>query len=399
MEHADIAVVGTGAIGAAAAWRLAERGADVVAFERFAPGHALGSSHGDTRLFREACLEHPDLTPMAQSSRALFRELEALSGDELLTITGGVMIGAADSSVVSGTVAAAERAGLPLEHLDAAGVRERFPQHAGIGDRDVAVLDPGAGVARPERTVRAAAAAASARGARIITGTRVTAIEPGTDGVVIRTADAAWHVDRVILAAGAWLPGFAPWLRLTPIRTPLTWLSPREHGDTAFAVAAFPVVVRQLDAENVLWGHGALDGGLVKIGRGDIWGEERPGIDPDHVDRGVTSDDWRLLSPLVSRALPGLEPVPSRVEPCMITLSPDDQFVIGASPDSERVIVAGGDSGHAFKHCLAIGEVKCSHAPRSRRSRSSSSTSCGRRGSPPRFPATGRRAPSHVALP
>lgn len=355
MQHADIAVVGIGAIGAAAAWRLAERGVSVVAFERFTPGHALGSSHGDSRLFREACLEHPGLVPLAQRSRALFRELEAASDTELLTITGGVMIGAPDSAVVAGTLAAAEQGRLAVETITAAEVRERYPQNAELAESDIAFLDPAAGVARPEFTVRAAAGAASARGARIVTGTRVTSIEPGAAGVVIRTADAAWHADRVIIAAGAWLPGFAPWLRLKPIRTPLTWFSARPDAD--FRVDAFPVVVRQLDAENVLWGHGDLGDGLVKIGRGDIWGEERKGIDPDNVDRGVTADDWRLLSPLVQRVFPGLNPLPSRVEPCMITLSPDDQFVIGASPESDRVFVAGGDSGHAFKHCLAIGEV------------------------------------------
>ncbi|GAB2529329.1 N-methyl-L-tryptophan oxidase [Paramicrobacterium agarici] len=354
MLRTDVAVIGTGAIGAAATWRLAERGVDVTAFERFAPGHPFGSSHGDTRLFREACLEHPDLVAMAQSSRALFRELERLSGDELLTITGGVSIGAEDSDAVAGAVRAAETAGLDIEHLSAAEVRSRFPQHADLADTDVAVLDPAAGIARPERTVRAAAAAASARGAHIVTGTTVTAVEPGSSGVTIRTADAVWTADRVIIAAGAWLPAFAPWLDLTPVRTPLTWFTPRDAG---FDIADYPVTIRQVDAGTVMWGHGSIDGSLVKLGLGDLWGTERPRIDPDAVDRGVTPADWSRLSPLVERVLPGLAPVPTRVEPCMITISPDDQFVIGASPESDRVLVAGGDSGHAFKHCLALGEV------------------------------------------
>lgn len=354
MLRTDVAVIGTGAIGAAATWRLAERSIDVTAFERFAPGHPFGSSHGDTRLFREACLEHPDLVPMAQSSRAFFRELEAVSDDELLSITGGYSIGAPDSDVVAGAVAAAEASDLAVQHLTADELRGRLPQHAGLTENDVGVLDPAAGIARPERTVRAAVAAASARGARIVSGTTVTSVEPGPTGVIIRTVDAVWQADRVIIAAGAWLPEFAPWLELRPIRTPLTWFAPR---DGSFDLADFPVSIRQLDAETVLWGHGVVDGGLVKLGRGDIWGAKHERIDPNTIDRGVTTADWQALAPVVERALPGLHPVPARVEPCMITISADDQFVVGASPESDRVLVAGGDSGHAFKHCLALGEV------------------------------------------
>lgn len=354
MPHTDVAVIGTGAIGAATTWRLAERGVDVTAFERFSPGHPFGSSHGDTRLFREACLEHPDLVAMAQSSRALFGELEQISGDELLTITGGVSIGAPDSDAIAGAVRAADTAGLAIEHLSHNEVLSRFPQQADLKDDAIGIIDPAAGIARPERTVRAAAAAATSRGARIVSGATVTAVEPGPAHVTIRTADAVWMADRVVIAAGAWMPVFAPWLQLTPVRTPLTWFSPREGG---FSIAEYPVTIRQVDESTVLWGHGSIDGGLVKLGLGDLWGAERPRIDPDTVDRGVTPADWARLAPLVERVLPGLDPVPTRVEPCMITISPDDQFVIGASPESDRVFIAGGDSGHAFKHCLALGEV------------------------------------------
>lgn len=359
-------------MGANALWRLAERGVSAVGFEQFTVAHPLGSSHGVTRLFREACLEHPDLTPIAQLSKTLFRELEQHSGQELLRITGGVMMGAPDSDVIAGTRAAASAHGLALEELSHAELAERYPQLTDLAEGDVAVLDPGAGVAFPEPTIRAAVERARELGAQVFENTRVLAIEPGDDGVLVRTATGEWLADRVILAQGAWLAAELPWVTLQPIRTPMTWFEPRTTGahsadqapDAAdFSLDKLPVFVRQLSDSEVLWGHGSVGaaagtekGALIKAGIGDIW-QERVRIDPNELDRGVKPADWREVSALLAKAVPGIEPLPARVDPCMVTISPDDQFVVGPSPRHPRVIVGGGDSGHAFKHGPALGEI------------------------------------------
>src|SRR5260221_12316562 len=96
---ADVAVVGLGAMGSSAAWRLAERGVGVIGIEQFNPGHVQGSSHGKTRVFRVACLEHPNLVPLARRSRDLWSDLQARSGTPVIRNTGAVMIGPADSPV------------------------------------------------------------------------------------------------------------------------------------------------------------------------------------------------------------------------------------------------------------------------------------------------------------
>jgi sarcosine oxidase len=366
-ERIEIAVVGLGALGSSALWRLAERGVKVVGFERFPIAHALGSTHGATRLFREACLEHSGLTPIAQLSRSLFRELEGHAGEELLRITGGVMIGDERSDVVAGTRAAASAHSLAVDLIDAAEISRRYPQQAGIRASDVAVLDPGAGVAFPEPTVRAAVARAQALGARVLERTHVVAVEPGVDGVHVRTEEGEWLADRVVLTEGAWLAAAVPALSLHPIRTPMTWFTPadgRSALESGYGLDDFPVFVRQLSASDVLWGHGAVGdvaggvlGDLVKAGVGDIWTQRPPVLDPDRMDRGVTRADWHHVSRLLQVAVPAIDPVPARVDPCMITLSPDDQFVVGVSPTDSRIVVGGGDSGHAFKHAPALGEL------------------------------------------
>jgi len=104
-----------------------------------------------------------------------------------------------------------------------------------------------------------------------------------------------------------------------------------------------------------LWGHGSGDGFGIKIGP-----EDDPNfgtIDPDAVDRYVSARDWELVSTLVARAFPGIEPVPARTTTCMITRSPDGQFQIGRPWNDPRLIVGGGGSGHAFKHAAGIGEL------------------------------------------
>src|SRR4051794_21494845 len=157
---AEVAVIGLGAMGSNALWRLAHRGVDVIGLERFRPGHVQGSSHGHTRLFRVACLEHPNLVPLAQRSLELWRDLQDRSGTPIIDITGGLMIGPPDSDVVAGTLAAARAHQLPVQTLTATELSTRYPQHAGVPADHVAVWDPLAGVVRPEAGVIAACAAA-----------------------------------------------------------------------------------------------------------------------------------------------------------------------------------------------------------------------------------------------
>ena len=106
----DVIVVGLGAFGSAALWRLAERGVSTVGVERYGIGHNLGSSHGLTRLFRIACQEHPGLPAIARKSLELWTGLGEQAGEDLVFQTGCLSAGAPDSRPVKGTLAAAAAA-------------------------------------------------------------------------------------------------------------------------------------------------------------------------------------------------------------------------------------------------------------------------------------------------
>ncbi|KGT92982.1 hypothetical protein NG99_12260 [Erwinia typographi] len=354
-QQYDVAVVGLGAMGAAALWRLAERGVRAIGIDRFTPPHDLGATHGQTRLFRTFCLEHPALGEYARLSRNLFQQLEQHTGESLLSVTGGTIIGHPDSLAVSGTRRAAERLGVTLNLWTAAELAARQPQHLGLRADDVAVFDAEAGVANPEGFIRAALQRAGELSAKVLTQVSVRAIEDDGNGVRIATSAGEVRADQVVLASGAWLARFAPDLPLDPIRTVMTWFD----AAPGYGLAEFPVFVREIHPALTLWGHGALPGGAVKLGLGDI-GVPRSSLDPDHIDRHITREDTAELRQTVSQWLGGIDAQPVSAHPCMITRTPDAQFIVGRY--RRNVLVAGGDSGHAFKHAPAIGEIIAAEA-------------------------------------
>ena len=355
----DVIVVGLGAFGSAALWRLAERGAEVAGLERHGIGHHLGSSHGATRLFRVACQEHPGLAAVALKSLELWAGLGSETGECLVRQTGCLSVGSPGSRPVRGTLAAAAAAGLPVVELGHEELVARQPQYAGLAPGDVAVWDPGAGICYPERNVRAQAAAARRLGASIYPHTMVTSIEPGPDEVTVRTATAEFRAPQVVVAAGAWLGRLVAGLPLAPQRTPLYWFRPRDPGSADFTLDRFPAFIWERPGDG-LWGHGSDEDFGIKVGLENL-GRGRGGsggIDPEEMDRYIHLDtDIDELASAVTEAFPGLDPRPAKVIPCVITDSPDGLFLAGRLPGEPRVVVAGGDSGHGFKHAAGIGEL------------------------------------------
>ena len=159
-------VVGLGAMGGAAAYHLARRGHRVLGFDRFRPPHTQGSSHGETRIIREAYFEHPVYVPMVQRAYELWAELEQRIGAVLYRRTGGLMIGTAESELVTGALRSAQEHRLAYELIGAAEIRERFPALQPADDM-VGVLEPRAGILFPEQCIAAHLALAREAGAEL----------------------------------------------------------------------------------------------------------------------------------------------------------------------------------------------------------------------------------------
>src|SRR5205823_5818936 len=164
----DVVVVGLGAMGSAVARALARRGQRVVGLDRFSPPHSLGSSHGRSRIIREAYFEDPLYVPLVRRAYELWAELERLTegGHPLLVRTGGLMLGPPDGVVVPGALRSAREHGLPHEELSAEEVHRRVPGIRVTSDM-VGVWEPRAGVLVPEAAIAAHLAQATAHGAEL----------------------------------------------------------------------------------------------------------------------------------------------------------------------------------------------------------------------------------------
>lgn len=362
---ADVIVIGLGAWGSSTLWRLAERGVKCIGFERYGNSHALGSSHGFTRLFRVACQEHPGLVDMARKSRDLWKTLEVTSGEPLLYETGALNVGDPASDIVAGTIKAGEISGVAIEQLSRTEIQARFPGYANLGPDEVGVWDPEAGIVDPDRGVQAANKAAVAAGAQSFFDTRVTDIELVDNGVLVTAGGRVWSAGQVIVTAGAWLGKLVPGLPVEAWRTPMQWFeSKKGPNDPEFALENFPAFMRRVKPGVSIWGHGSVFGEPVKIGLGLDDGAFEA-TDADECDRGINpARDWGVLSDAIATLFPGLNPIPVQSRPCMITMSKDAQFLIGRPDNDPRLIIGGGCSGHGFKHATGIGELLAQLATR-----------------------------------
>lgn len=351
-ERADVCVVGLGAVGSQAVLQLARRGLRVVGIDRFRPPHALGSSHGATRVIREAYFEHPLYVPLVQRSYELWAGLERDAGRALLRPTGGLMLGPPDGPIVAGSLASAREHGLSHELLTAAQVRSRFPAFR-VPDGEVGVLEPRAGVLDCEACVEAALALARGAGADLRLDLRVRGWESGGDAVLVRTELGAVEADRVILAVGAWVGELAGPLAvpLQPSRQPLVWLAPAARAEL-FTPGRFPVFIWELGHDELVYGFPDLGEG-VKVAR---HGGGEP-TTADTVDRTLraTDVDW-LRSRLAGRLPDAAGPLRGHAV-CLYTTSPDGHPVLDRHPRDPRVLVASPCSGHGFKFTPAVGEI------------------------------------------
>ena len=341
-----VAVIGCGAMGAASAWRLQKRGAEVVCFDRFSPPHDIGSTHGESRVTRTAYIEGSWYVPLLQETFPMWHELEAESKQQLLTLTGLLMIGKPDAESVIASQAAARDHGLDVRLLDASELRRRYPGHI-VADDEVAVFDPQAGFLRLEATMSALLAGLDVRG-----NTQVTRVEPKDAGVEVATADGVEMFDAAVIATGAWLRELVPFLPLTVERQVLVWLAIQSGADW-FGPDRFPVWLREGSPHGDVYGLPSLDGKSIKIAR-HHGGEQ---VDPDNVRRNATDADLDPLRLFVTKYLHGVTRHVTRSAVCLYTNTPDQHFAIGLHPDSARVVILSACSGHGFKFTPVVGDI------------------------------------------
>ncbi|MGH7696793.1 MAG: FAD-dependent oxidoreductase, partial [Gemmatimonadaceae bacterium] len=187
MKHFDVIVAGGGAMGTAATWQLAKRGLRVACLDRFAPPHALGSSHGSTRIIREAYFEHPQYVPLVRRAFTLWDELaQQVAVLPLYFLTGGAYIGSANSALLRGVLASVRTHAIPHEVLEPHALAQRYPAlRAELGM--TAIVEERAGFVHVAAGIRAMRAQAVAAGAQLEDHEPVEHFDVGADDVIVRT--------------------------------------------------------------------------------------------------------------------------------------------------------------------------------------------------------------------
>lgn len=349
MQHVPrVAVVGTGTTGVMALWRLAVRGIPAEGFDRFAPGHDRGAAGGQTRIFRTAYREGQAYVPLLRRAGQLWRELESTTGRTLLTLSGGLTIGAVEDPDVRAVLDCAQAQQIAHEVFE--GPRRLGP-HV-LHDNEIAVRDTEAGLLRAESGIHAAATAAEALGAKIHRYTPVEEIAPYGNGVRIHVDGQQQQFDHVILAPGPWASGMAELAGLPLHGRQISILWFLEHEPNTFVPSTTPIVIRTGD--NGFSCVPALDHpGAKIIPRGG-----RPNVDgPESLPRSAPVWLVEQVRETVSEYLPELAPDPVRIGTYADAYTPDGHGLLGRLPGQDSVSVLAGFSGHGFKLSPALGEI------------------------------------------
>jgi sarcosine oxidase len=350
--RAEVAVIGLGAAGSAATLALARRGVSVVGLDRLVPPHPFGSTHGRSRVIREAYYESPVYVPLVQRAYELWEAQARDGGRPLFWKTGGLMLGRPDGELVTGARRSAEQHGLPFEVLSASEIRRRFPVFQAADD-DVGILEPRAGFLDPEACVETALTLAARAGAELLTGAMVTGWRRRGEGLVLATSRGAIECGTAIVAVGPWAGDLLEdaGLPLTVERQVMYWFRPT--GDASrFSPARLPVFIWE-------WTNGHLFYGIPDHGAGFKVARHHEGqaVTPDTVDRLVQPAEVADMRNILGRTIPDAAGALVEAVTCLYTNTPDHHFVLGPHPAEPRVIIASACSGHGFKFASAIGEV------------------------------------------
>ncbi len=355
----DTIVIGLGGMGSATAYQLARRGKRVLGFEQYTSGHTLGSSHGESRIIRQAYFEGVEYVPLLLRAYELWQQLEQDAGcsGELLHITGGLMIGAAESATFAGSLHSATTHHLPHEVLELADLRRRFPLFQPQQPL-LALYEHNAGVLHPERTVQTHNAQAQRFGADLHFAEPVQHwhAHPDGSGVTVQTTRGSYTANTLVISGGAWAARLLADLELPLVveRQVMYWVQP-QGGAAAFAAPNFPLFIAELSPDVQPYGFPAQDGpdGGVKV----ALFRDGPPCTPETLERNVAPTEFDRLRGYFAALIPALDAPLLRATACMYTTTPDEHFIVGLHPHHPQVAVAAGFSGHGYKFCSVMGEV------------------------------------------
>jgi len=341
-EIAD-GVVGAGIAGVMTALELARRGERVELIDRWEPGHSRASSTDYNRIIRAISGRDSFYTRWAMESRLRWLEMQAEIGQTLYYECGTVILATeGHCDWEDATSETFDKVGVPYHKFTQADVSARFPQFdaTSIG---YALYEPQSGMIMAHRGVLA--------------GVELFKRAGGTlrRGRVVTDADERLMLDGKPLEAGLIIVATGPWMADMYPRTikPISQIvglnvlyTSTPDGSTAFDHTHMPCWID----------HGEGSFGLPSV---EGVGVKAAVVIPDKID--LDNDERFAKRETVSRTrryikkrLPGL--VGEKVVDNQVILTPDTHFIVDWHPKYENVLLAGGCSGHLFKHGPVFGD-------------------------------------------
>jgi sarcosine oxidase len=362
----DAIIIGLGAMGSAAAYQIAKKGVNVLGIDQFSPPHAFGSTHGETRVTRQAIGEGAEYVPLALRSYEIFREIEAETNADLLTITGGLVLSKSSGNALHGndgfietTIAAAEKFGIKHRTLSAREIAKQFPQFKLDGD-ERGYFEDKMGFLRPENCVAAQLELAEKYGAKINLNEKVLQVKHDENSDEVVTDKGKYQAEKLIISAGAWVKDLVEKPSQDSFqvyRQVFYWFDVRENYEQ-FRLGNFPIFIWEFGrwVNDFVYGFPAINGqsGGFKIAT-ETYFET---TNPDTVNREVSQKETdEVYEKYVENRISGVSRKCVKTTTCLYTVMPKAKFLIDYLPENKRVIIASPCSGHGFKHSAAIGEI------------------------------------------
>jgi sarcosine oxidase len=350
MESYDVAVVGLGALGSAAAYHLTRKGVSVVAFEQFELGHVRGASHDTSRIVRTS-YGAERYVRLAQSAYRDWADLEKVLGERLITTTGGVIFVPSDGPYSAANFTSSlGAAGVPHELLGPDEVHARWPQFR-LGDTVETVYTPDTGIVHASRTVTALQLQARAGGAVLRECTPVERLVPEDGAVVVHTPGGPVRARKVVLATDAWtnalLEPLGAAIPLVTMQEQVTYFKPAVPAE--FDRERFPVWI--WEDEFCFYGFPTYGEPTVKAAR-DVSNNL---MTPAERTFEPSAEQLEQLVSFMHATVPDVGPA-LRTLTCQYAITPNREFVLGPLEQQPDVIVALG-AGHAFKFTPAFGRI------------------------------------------
>ncbi|MGD9979971.1 MAG: FAD-dependent oxidoreductase [Hyphomonadaceae bacterium] len=343
-------VVGAGVFGSWTAEHLRRAGWSVLLVDRMGPANARASSGGESRMTRSDYGPDEIYTRMAVDSLVQWKRLSARSALPLFHQAGVLFFFGEMVDYARASIDVHERLNLPLEVLDNAQLRARWPQIDFTGVA-LGLYEAEFGALMARRAVQELVRGFVERGGEY----RLAHATPGMHGHEVLLDGEAENADAVIYACGPWLGKVFPDLlaeRIFVTRQEIGFIAIPE-GDDRFEVGRLPGWA-DFNNGDLYYGFPNLEGRGFKLAR-DTHGAA---FDPDTGDRRMSEEGMQLLRAFVARRFPTLAEEPfTEFRVCQYENSSNGDFLIDRHPALDGAYLLGGGSGHGFKHGPEVGRM------------------------------------------